>query len=56
MNQQISEAQFKNTNVEDEISLIDILLFLKSSTNNIAISIIGCLVFAPTFKMIWSER
>jgi hypothetical protein len=51
MNQQISEAQFTNENVEDEISLIDILLFLKSSINNIAISIIGCLVIGASYYL-----
>ena len=36
-------------NIDDEISLIDILLFLKSSINNIAISIVGCLVIGASY-------
>ena len=38
-------------NIDDEISLIDILLFLKSSINNIAISIIGCLVIGASYYL-----
>ena len=36
-------------NIDDEISLIDILFFLKSSINNIAISIVGCLVIGASY-------
>jgi hypothetical protein len=38
-------------NIDDEISLIDILLFLKSSINNIAISIVGCLVIGASYYL-----